>query len=135
MQKQKLLLNRPFYVGFSILDLSKVLMYDFHYTYNKKTHGLRAQFLFTDTDSLCYDINTAEVNTCTDMPKDKTLFDFSGYSKSHPLYDTTNKRVIGKIKDETPSMSIREFVGLRAKCTVWSTIKKKGELRKESTGM
>ena len=113
MQKQKLVLNRPIYVGFSILDLSKVLMYDFHYNYMKTKYGKGAQLLFTDTDSLCYEVKTRDIYK--DMAEDQHLFDFSGYPKDHPLYDTTNKTIIGKMKDETASMPVKEFVGLRAK--------------------
>ncbi|KAK3103044.1 hypothetical protein FSP39_016008 [Pinctada imbricata] len=113
LQKSKLVLNRPIYVGFSILDLSKVLMYDFHYNYIKRKYGNTAQLLFTDTDSLCYDIKTEDIQE--DMAKDKHLFDFSGYKKDHPLYDTTNKKVIGKMKDELNGAFLKEFVGLRAK--------------------
>ena len=113
LQKIKLVLNRPIYVGFSILDLSKVLMYDFHYHYMKKKYGLKAQLLFTDTDSLCYEVKTDDIYR--DMAGDRDLFDFSGYPIEHPCYDATNKKVIGKMKDETASVPIKEFVGLRAK--------------------
>ncbi|VDI38827.1 Hypothetical predicted protein [Mytilus galloprovincialis] len=61
MLKQRLYLNRPIYVGFTILDLSKTLMYDFHYNYIKDKYGSRATLLFTDTDSLCYNINTDDI--------------------------------------------------------------------------
>ena len=113
LQKSKLVLNRPIYVGFSILDLSKILMYDFHYNYMKKTYGEKAQLLFTDTDSLCYDVTTDDIYE--DMMLSKDLFDFSGYPKDHRLYDTSNKKIIGKMKDELDSVPMKEFVGLRAK--------------------
>ena len=58
--KLVLILNKPMYVGFSILDLSKLLMYEFHYKYIKSTFD--AKLLFTDTDSLVYEIKTEDVH-------------------------------------------------------------------------
>lgn len=113
LHKQKLVLNRPIYVGFSVLDLSKTLMYDFHYNYMKSKYGSRAQLLFTDTDSLCYEITTDDLYH--DLKDDKELFDFSAYPRNHSLYDATNKKIIGKMKDETESVPVKEFVGLRSK--------------------
>jgi len=113
MKKTKLYLNRPIYVGFSILDLSKVLMYEFHYNYMVSKYGSNCKLLFTDTDSLCYDVKTEDIYR--DMEKDVDLFDTSEYDNSHFLYSTDNKKVLGKMKDETHGVPIVEFVGLRPK--------------------
>ena len=59
--KEKLTLNRPAYIGMCILDLSKTLMYEFHYDYIKKKYGDKAKLLFTDTDSLTYEIESNDV--------------------------------------------------------------------------
>ena len=61
--KETLTLNRPAYVGMCILDLSKMLMYDFHYNYIKKKYNNRARLLFTNTDSLTYEIEAEDVRT------------------------------------------------------------------------
>ena len=113
MKKTKLYLNRPIYVGFAILDLSKVLMYQFHYEYMKPKYDYKAKLLFTDTDSLCYEIKTDDVYQ--DMLQNIDLFDTSEYARDHPLYSPTNKKVLGKMKDETHGIPIQEFVGLRPK--------------------
>ena len=109
----KIELNKPIYVGFAILDLSKTLMYDFHYGYIKTKYGDRAQLCFTDTDSLLYDIKTRDVYH--DMAEDADKFDTSDYPPDHFLHSMTNKKVIGKMKDETASAPIKEFIGLRSK--------------------
>lgn len=113
LTKQKLVLNRPIYVGFSILEMSKVLMYDFHYNHIKSTYGEKAKLLFTDTDSLCY--NIIKEYLYKDLEKVKIHFDFSDYPTDHFLYDSTNKKFLGKMKDETMSVPMTEFVGLRPK--------------------
>ena len=111
--KTTLTLNRPAYVGMCILDLSKTLMYDFHYNYIKSKYGDKARLLFTDTDSLMYEIEADDVYQ--DFWKDKHLFDNSDYPKNSPFFDCSNKKVIGKFKDEAAGMPIVEFVGLRSK--------------------
>ena len=98
MKKPTLYLNRPIYVGFAILDLSKVLMYDFHYNYIKAKYGEKATLLFTDTDSLCYNIQTEDIYR--DMQEEADLFDTSEYPPDHFLFSTRNKKVLGKFKDE-----------------------------------
>ena len=111
--KPTLTLNRPAYVGMCILDLSKTLMYDFDYNYIKNKYGDKARLLFTDTDSLMYEIEANDVYQ--DFWKDKHLFDNSDYPKNSPFFDCSNKKVIGKFKDEAAGMPIAEFVGLRSK--------------------
>ena len=80
-------LNKPIYVGFSILELSKLLMYKSHYDYVCNKYD--AKLLFTDTDSLVYEINGEDAyEHCF---KDRELFDFSGHSIDSKYYDSTNK--------------------------------------------
>ena len=111
--KETLKLNRPAYVRMCILDLSKTLMYDFHYNYIKKEYGSRAKLLFTDTDSLTYELETEDVYK--DLWKRKELFDNSDYPKGSPYEFQENKKVIGKFKDGSCGKIISEFVGLRSK--------------------
>src|SRR6266516_3049321 len=109
MAKTKIKYNKPVYLGNCILDLSKLLMYDFI----KPLYGEKVNLLFTDTDSLCYEIQTDDIYE--DMLKHKDKFDFSEYPKNHKCYDETNKKVIGKFKDEAKGQIITEFIGLRPK--------------------
>ena len=78
--KETLTLNRPAYVGMCILDLSKTLMYDFHYSYIKKKFGNKTKLLFIDTDSLTYEIKMEDIYE--DLWKSKEPFDNSDYLKS-----------------------------------------------------
>ena len=110
--KQKLYMNQPIYVGFSILDLSKYHMYNFHYGFMKNRYGSDAELLFTDTDSLCYDIKTEDFYQ--DMYTCKEQFDLSDM-KIEKFKDVKNKKVVGKFKDETQGIPICEFIGLRSK--------------------
>ena len=123
MGKTELNFNKPIYVGMSILDASKALMYDFHYNYIKPKYGIslpdgkagsRAELLFTDTDSLMYEIKTEDFYK--DIYADlESKFDTSAYG-SHAVIDKKiNKKVIGMMKDETSGVEITEFVGLRSK--------------------
>ena len=112
--KKAIVQNKPMYTGFVVLELSKVLMYDFHYNHIQGQYGSdRARLLFTDTDSLCYKIQTDDLYD--DMARNLQHYDTSAYPKTHPLYSPVNAKVIGKFKDETNSIPPEEFVGLRAK--------------------
>ena len=107
-------LDKPIYTGFTVLELSKHLMYDFHYNHMMKKYGSdNAKLLFTDTDSLTYHITTPDVYQ--DMLEDQVLYDTSNYPKDHPLFSNRNKKVIGKFKDETGGHPIKEWIGLRPK--------------------
>ena len=109
--KPVLVLNKPIYVGFTVLDLSKWLMYYFHYNFVKK--NFNAKLLFTDTDSLTYEIKSE--NVCKEFFKWKDLFDFSNYPKDSEFFNDTNKKVIGKMKDEYGGVIIDQFIGLKSK--------------------
>ena len=111
--KETLTLDRRAYDGMCILDLSKTLMYDFHYNHIKQKYNDKAKLLFTDTDSLAYEIQADDVYQ--DFWNDKQIFDNSDYSEKSPFFDKTNKKVIGKFKDEAAGIPIIEFVGLRSK--------------------
>ena len=118
-------MNKPIYIGLCVLDLSKVLMYDFFY--NKLRHLFpEVRLLFTDTDSLCVSIQgcddvyermregTINLDDGTDVTA-ASLFDFSNYPSNHPCFSPENKKVPGKMKDELGGNILLEFVGLRAK--------------------
>ena len=115
MQKSKvsLKLNKPTYTGTYILELSKVLMYELHYDYIKNKYHNKSKLLFTDTDSLMYEIKTEIVYE--DFSSNKEMFNFSNYLIESKYYGDSNKLVIGKIKDETAGVAIEEFVGLNIK--------------------
>ena len=112
-KKEKLLLDKPSYVGMCILDLSKTHMYDFHYNYIKKKFP-DSQLLFTDTDSLFYHI-VSEKDIYEEFWLDRELFDNSDYPESSKFFFKENKKVIGKFKDEAAGKPILEFVGLKSK--------------------
>ena len=107
--KLVLTLNKPIYVGFSILELSKSLMYELHYKYIK--NKFNAKLLFTDTDSLVYEIITEDVYETFYLDKD--LIDFSDHPLNSKFFDPVTKKVIGKMKYEFKGKIISNFVGLK----------------------
>ena len=109
--KPVLILNKPIYIGFTVLDLSKWKMYDFHYNFIKK--NFNAELLFIDTDSLTYEIKSK--NVYEEFFKWKDLFHFSNYSKDSKFFNETNKKIIGKMKDEFGGVIVTKFVGLKSK--------------------
>jgi len=134
MKKTELVFNKPVYLRMSILDLSKTVMYEFHYKYIKKKFGSKANLLFTDTDSLCYEIKTGDF--FKDISADvQEKFDTSNFSLNHPSGIPTgiNKKVPGMFKDEAGGEIIEEFVGLRAK--LYAIKKLDGEEEKKCKGV
>lgn len=118
------------YVGMCILDLTKTLMYDFHYNYIKKKYKSRAKLLFTDTDALMYE---AKDIVYQDLWTDRDKFDNSDYPKYSQYFDPTNKKVIGKFKDEAVSIPVTEFIGLRSK--MYSYVKDNDKNEKAAKGI
>ena len=103
-RKVTVTLNKPVYVGMCILDLSKVVMCEFHYDYIKNRYGNNSRLLSNDTDSLMYEIKTEDLYV--EFSKDKEMFGFSNYSAESKYYDVSNRLVIGQMKDETGGVSL-----------------------------
>ena len=133
MHKKKVVLDKPIYLGMSVLDLRKTLMYDFHYNYIKPRYKENVKLLFTDTDSLMYEIETKDFYKDI-SPDVEEKFDTSNYPKTHPSGIPTgkNKKVIGMMKDECGGKIIIEFVGLRSKLYSY---RKKEEEEKRCKGI
>ena len=134
MKKTSLTMNKPVYLGMSILDLSKTLMFDFHYKYIIPKYGNKAKLLFTDTDSFLYEIQTKDFYK--DISGDvKDRFDTSDYPEGHPSGIPTgvNKKVLGMFKDEAAGKNITEFVGLRSK--LYSYKMEEGKENKKCKGI
>ena len=91
-------LNKPMYIGVCTLELSKLHMYQYYYDVLKKKYDDKINLLYTDTDSFICHVETKDLYK--DFDDMKEHLDFSGYAKPHPCYDNTNKKVLGKSKDE-----------------------------------
>ena len=123
-------LNKPRYIGLTVLELSKLLMYQFHYNYfSKKFDNLK--ILFSDTDSFCYAIKTKE-DLYKEIKDDIEWFDFSNYNKEHENFNNDNHLIPGKMKDEMGGKVITEFVGLRSK--MYSVLLQNQKVKKTAKG-
>ena len=111
-RKPSVVLDRPIYCGFSILEKSKLVMFEMYFDVIKKISP-SAKILFTDTDSFLIELQSDDLNK--DLSLMKEHFDFSNLPKDHVLYSTENAGVPGKFKDEVQGAAIAEFVGLRSK--------------------
>ena len=136
MKKTEVYFNKPVYVGQAILDMSKTLMFDFHYDYIRAKYNDAAELLFTDTDSLMYLIFTMIYLRIL-----RKSFTPSNYPKSHPpgIESGVNEKIIGMFKDEVAGSQISHFVGLRPKLYIFKvekpTIKDVKPLKKRCKGI
>ena len=110
MKKIKVKMNKPIYLGLSILEISKILMYEFWYDYMKPKYSDNVKLCYTDTDSFIINIKTKDIDIDVE-----DRFDTSNYKVYRPLPTGKNKKVIGLMKDELGGKVITEFVALRPK--------------------
>ena len=115
MGKIKVVMNKPVYLGQAILDLNKIVMYEFHYDYMKRKYADdKLTLCYMDTDSLIYDIETDDFYK--DIADDvESRFDMSGYIPDRPLSVGKNKKIIRLMKDKLGGGITKEFVTLRPK--------------------
>ena len=120
MKKTKIKMNKPIYLGMSILDISKILMYEFWYDYMKPKYGNDVKLCYMDTDSFVMNIKTEDFHKDIANDVDKR-FDTSNYEVDRPLPTGKNKKVIGLMKDELPGRIMTEFITLRPKAYTYLT--------------
>ena len=131
MKKTKVKMNKPIYLGLSILEISKILMYEFWYDYMKPKYDNNVQLCYMDTDSFIMNIKTNDFYE--DIASDvENRFDTSNYEVNRPLPMRKNKKVIGLMKDELSGEIITEFVTLRPK--TYSYLTDDGKENKKAKG-
>ena len=132
MKKTKIKMSKPIYLGLSILEISKTLMYEFWYDYMKPKYGNKAKLCYTDTDSFIINIKTNDFYE--DIASDvENRFDTSNYEVNRPLPMGKNKKVIGLMKDELGGKVIAEFATLRPK--TYSFLTDDGKEDKKAKGL
>ena len=112
MNKMKVKMNKPIYLGLSILDISKILMYEFWYDYMKPKYNDNVKLCYMDTDSFVMNIKTNDFYKDISSNVEKR-FDTSNYECNRPLPTGKNKKIIGLMKDELGGKIITGFVTLR----------------------
>ena len=114
LKKSSVKLDKPIYIGFSILDLTKYHMYLLHYKLFKKYYQQNIELIYTDTDSYVYHIKTENIYDELKNVFEKVM-DFSNFSKDHELYDNKNNKALGFLKSEYGEKVVNEFVGIKSK--------------------
>ena len=120
MKKTKIKMNKPISLGLSILDISKILMYEFWYDYMKPKYDSDVKLCYMDTDSFVMNIKAEDFykDIANNVGK---RFDTSNYEVDRPLPTGKNKNVIGLMKDELGGKIISEFITLRPKAYTYLT--------------
>ena len=114
MKRTKVKMNKPIYLGLSILEISKILMYEFWYDYMKPKYGDNVKLCYMDTDSFIMNIKTEYFYKDITNDVEKRC-DTSNYEVDRPLSTGKNKRVIGLMKDGLGGRIITDFFALRPK--------------------
>lgn len=123
LKKTKINFCKPIQIGMVILEISKLLMYSFHYETMKQKYGSKIKLLYTDTDSLIYEVETDDIYE--DIKCNIDMYDTSDYETNNPYnMPQVNKKVVGKMKDENKGRIMKVFVGLRSKMYVYITEEK-----------
>ena len=132
MKRTKLKMNKAIYLGLSILEISKLLTYEFWYDYMKPKYGDNVKLCYMDTDSFIMKIKTKDFykDIANDVEK---RFDTSNYECDRPLPTGKNKKVIGLMEDELGGRTITEFVALRPKTYSYLTDDCKGDKKAKGT--
>ncbi|GIY06963.1 c2H2-type domain-containing protein [Caerostris extrusa] len=118
MKKPNLVLDKPIFIGFSVLELSKLQMFKLYYTHFKSYYGSKCELLYTDTDSLYMNIETKDVYQDL-RRKFKSILDLSNFERDIPMFEDSNKGKLGLLKSET-LQPIKEFIGLKCKMYAFS---------------
>uniref|UniRef100_A0A158P533 DNA-directed DNA polymerase n=2 Tax=Tetranychus urticae TaxID=32264 RepID=A0A158P533_TETUR len=113
LRKFQVVFDKPIYLGFTVLDLSKLHMYKLHYDFFKRKYGDKLSLIYTDTDSFIYNIQTDDL--CADLKELDFLMDFSDYPREHTLFDEVNKKKLGFLKDEMNGEIIDEVIAIKSK--------------------
>ena len=132
IKKTKIKMNKPKYLGLSILDISKILMYEFWYDYMKPQYSNDVKLCYMDTDSFVMNIKTEDFykDIANDVEK---RFDMSNYEVDRPLPTGKNKKVIGLMKDELGGRIMTEFITLRPKAYTYLTDDSKEDKKAKGT--